>query len=616
MKTEKKKTEESGQASKISEPTESLHPFVWLAACSLVTAVAAFLRLWRLELKPLHHDEGVNGYFLKTLFSEGVYKYDPSNYHGPTLYYIALAFTKIFGLETFSIRASVAVFGVFIVILTFFLRKYIGDIGSLFAALLLALSPGMVFISRYFIHEIFFVFCSLGIVLGVLFFIEGRRARIFATAWMTLLLLVCFLPPVMNLPPVIGGDDASLVWILRVAFFAVEAVLTFFVMRLLLNWNDGAPIYLLLASASAALFFATKETAFVTIGTLLIACACVWLWRKIYAGGFGEIKQSWFEPVALNWTNFRARLGERRNSALLIFAAIFIFVYVAVLFFTSFFTYPEGVSKAFEAYAFWTKTGSSDHTQNGFWAYAKWLLKSESPVLFLSAIGSLIAFAKARHRFAIFTGFWAFGLFAAYTIIPYKTPWLALNFILPMCVVAGYGINELATNRDYFQKILAGVFAVFAVAILGYQTYQLNFVRYDDDAMPYVYAHTQRGFLDLIKQINHYAEKSGKGTDATIEIVSPDYWSMPWYTRDFPHANFEGKIVPASTAEMIVAKKDEQDADIRREYAAHYKYVGTYPLRPGVELYLLVRRDLADPDAREIYEIKTGEIPSDETIPR
>ncbi len=121
--------------------------------------------------------------------------------------------------------------------------------------------------------------------------------------------------------------------------------------------------------------------------------------------------------------------------------------------------------------------------------------------------------------------------------------------------------------------------------------------------MPYVYAHTRRGFLELINQVNHYAEKSGKGNEATIEIVSPDYWSMPWYTREFAHANYFGHIVPASTSEMIVAKKGEQEADILREYAAHYKYVGTYPLRPGVDLYLLVRNDLADSNAESIETI-------------
>jgi len=282
---------------------------------------------------------------------------------------------------------------------------------------------------------------------------------------------------------------------------------------------------------------------------------------------------------------------------------VLVFIYVGVLFFSSFFTYAEGVGKAFEAYAIWTKTGSKDHTQNGWLAYVKWGLKIESPIMLAAAIGSLIALLKARHRFAVFTAFWAFGVFLAYTIIPYKTPWLALSFLLPMCIIAGYAVNELLTSTDVAQRILGGVLSIVAVSILTYQTYDLNFERYDDDSMPYVYAHTKREFLDLIRQIEYYADKSGKGRDATVEIVSPDYWSMPWYLNDYKHANFHGRFVDANTAEMIVAEKGEQDAEAIKRYSAHYKYAGTYPLRPGVDLRLLVRRDLADSDARELYKM-------------
>jgi predicted membrane-bound mannosyltransferase len=225
--------------------------------------------------------------------------------------------------------------------------------------------------------------------------------------------------------------------------------------------------------------------------------------------------------------------------------------------------------------------------------------------LILSALGTLIAFLKARHRFAMFAGLWAFGLLLAYTIIPYKTPWLALSFTLPMCVIAGYAINELANSREALQKILAGVLGVVAIGVLAYQTYDLNFERYDDEEMPYVYAHTRRGFHDLIAQIEYYAEKSGKGNEATVEVVSPDYWAMPWYLKDYKNANFHGQLVDANTAEMIVAKKGDQDSEAVRRYAAHYKLAGEYPLRPGVDLMLLVKRDLADSDAKELYQIQT-----------
>src|SRR5690606_14320841 len=120
----------------------------------------------------------------------------------------------------------------------------------------------------------------------------------------------------------------------------------------------------------------------------------------------------------------------------------------------------------------------------------------EPPILILSVAGTVIAFVKANNRFAMFAGLWAFGLFAAYSIIPYKTPWLALSFILPMCIVAGYGIGEMFRSVKTYVKVVGLGLTISALVILSYQTYELNFVGYDDNDMPYVYAHTKREFLD------------------------------------------------------------------------------------------------------------------------
>ena len=182
---------------------------MWFISCCLITAAAIFLRFFMLGLKPFHHDEGVNGWFLTNLFRDGVYKYDPANYHGPTLYYIALGFVEVFGLDTVPVRWSVAVWGVLIVVLAFYLRRYIGRTGAMFAALFLTLSPGMVYISRYFIHEIFFVFLGLGFVLAILLFIEKENAGYGAIFWMALILFACFLAPVMRVAPAIAGENTT-----------------------------------------------------------------------------------------------------------------------------------------------------------------------------------------------------------------------------------------------------------------------------------------------------------------------------------------------------------------------------------------------------------------------
>src|SRR5690606_3781901 len=115
-------------------PRKNKTDIVWLAASAVVVAAAALFRFYDLALKPLHHDEGVNGWFLTSLFRNGTYIYDPTNYHGPTLYFIALPFVQLFGLDTVPIRASVAIFGVLMVVLALFLKRYIGKTGALCAA--------------------------------------------------------------------------------------------------------------------------------------------------------------------------------------------------------------------------------------------------------------------------------------------------------------------------------------------------------------------------------------------------------------------------------------------------------------------------------------------------
>ncbi len=571
----------------ISKPTD----WVWYLSCGAITLLAIFLRFFGLDWKAFHHDEGVNGHFLMGLFREGAYQYDPGNYHGPTLYYLTLPFVKLFGLETLPVRWSVAVWGVMIVVLAFYLRRYIGRVGALFAALFLAISPGMVYFSRYYIHEMFFVFLALALVVAMAFFVEQRKPGTGAIAWMVVLLLVCFFPSTLNLSSAIAKDNETLFWVISIAVFLVEAALVFLIIRMLLGWNDGRSIYLLLAAASVSLMFATKETAFITLGTMLISCLCIWAWPKIYSAA--KETNGEFHSQDLGWANFQGAIGTGSDRILLLVGAAAVFIYLGVLFFSSFFTYPEGVKKAFEAYAIWTKTGSTDHTQNGTWAFLKWGMEIEAPIMILSAVGTVIAFFKPRSRFAMFTGLWAFGLLAAYSLIPYKTPWLALSFLLPMCIIGGFAINELASAfKKPAAKAIAVIAAIGACAILAYQTYDMNFVRYDDEDMPYVYAHTKREFLDLVAQINHFAEKSGKGNAAKIQVVSPEYWPLVWYVKDFPNAFFHGRIAPADRAEMIIAKKGDQDTEVSRRYSTEYEYAGTYALRPGVDLVLLVRKDV------------------------
>ena len=138
---------------------------------------------------------------------------------------------------------------------------------------------------------------------------------------------------------------------------------------------------------------------------------------------------------------------------------------------------------------------------------------------------------------------------------------------------------------------------ILIAATCGYQMYQLNFVHYDDDAYPYVYAHTRREMLQMLDEIDRISKRMGTGTDTGIALVSPDYWPLPWYFRDYKKVGYYQQIVP--TNEPIIIGSTAKEEELKATYGDRYVLVpsgkddGAYALRPGVDLLLYVRKDVA-----------------------
>src|SRR5205807_204892 len=198
---------------------------VWRISAAAILILGAFLRLFNLSLVPLHHDEGVNGNFLVTLVREGKYFYDPQNYHGPTLYYFSAVIPWIFrfvggkaagdnyGLTTFNIRLVTALFGIATILLALMLRKRLGAIGALSAAALIAISPGAVYLSRYFIHESLYVFFTFGIVVAALkYFDTGRSLYLILGSISAALMVATKETWIINAPVLLIALIATLVY--------------------------------------------------------------------------------------------------------------------------------------------------------------------------------------------------------------------------------------------------------------------------------------------------------------------------------------------------------------------------------------------------------------------
>ncbi len=647
----------------------------WLIASACVLVAAAALRLVALNMKPMHHDEGVNGFFLMNLLKQGTYHYDPSNYHGPTLYFLTLPLAYIADglrvLDSWVLRLVTVAFGVGTVWLVLALRRYVGAVGALAGAALVAASPACVFYSRYFIHEALFVFFTLGMVVAALRFYEAKPhagANMFAglvvAAGALLLLglsvLAAWTPQLLSsegVPSVTPG--LRLVAFIFVGWIAVLIAAT--------TYGGGHTKYLMLASASAAMLFATKETAFISVGTLLLAWLVTYVW--VYATGGARSRGRAQSGLAELVTEGGKPLTF---AALALVVALALFAFLWVLFYSSFFTYWKGAFwDSFKAFDIWSKTGMSAFHEKPAHTYVKWLIEEEWPILLLACVGACVAlFERRMNRFAIFASAWAFGLLAAYSIIKYKTPWLVLSFVVPMCVAAGYaaqalgrvGWNRLLPLLAAFalgsgvllrkQETLADVYssladpayhsskgsfdvmilllgcvilltaftlavkwasgggasdwraslvvAAAALAFCSYQTAALNFFHYDDDSYPYVYSHTRREMVEMVREVERVGERAGT-KEPGVSVVSPEYWPLPWYFRDNPRVGYTSNVssyYEPQTTLVVIGRKSEtasedQSAKLRAVLGTAYVEVGTYALRPGVDLILFERRDLA-----------------------
>ncbi len=143
--------------------------------------IASALRFPELALRPMHCDEAVNADKFGTLLEEGRYEYNPAEFHGPALYYATLLPARLRGqvrytaLDEITLRLVPVIAGVALVGAHILLAPLIGIAGAA-AALLAAISPAMVYYSRYYIHETILVFFSFGALVSVCRYLLKPRA--------------------------------------------------------------------------------------------------------------------------------------------------------------------------------------------------------------------------------------------------------------------------------------------------------------------------------------------------------------------------------------------------------------------------------------------------------
>jgi predicted membrane-bound mannosyltransferase len=203
--------------------------FGWFGAAILAVVLLALgMRLWELGGRAMHYDEGIHVHYAWRLFeSEGAWLGWPWVFgtdfihspwmHGPFQFELTALVFRLFGDSDFTSRLVYALFGAALVGLPYFLRDYLGRAGAMLAAVMLALSPSLLYFSRFGRNDILMAFWAASILVLMWRYIHEGKDRylylasavlafMFATketAYMVALILgaMMFLPALTDLVP-------------------------------------------------------------------------------------------------------------------------------------------------------------------------------------------------------------------------------------------------------------------------------------------------------------------------------------------------------------------------------------------------------------------------------
>ena len=330
-------------------------------------------------------------------------------------------------------------------------------------------------------------------------------------------------------------------------------------------WRERSLAHTALAAACAALMLACKETAVLHFFALGVAALVFWLW------------------------NLR---GERRGGVRLgvVSSAAAVFLVLSVMLFTWFGSKWQVLAVLIHAGPSMLARASGEGHEKPFWYFGRLLLGGWSGGLIaaLALSGLFITMRKRDGSPFRFLGWYAVFIAIIYSVIPYKTPWLALNFFLPVALFAGLAVKWLWCLPATYpavrisMKAFCVVLGVVAAVLIAHDTRDRVFTHPADESNPYAYAHTSEDLLGLPGEIAEVARKDGLASPR-IAVIASDPWPLPWYLRHNAEVGFwqPGQQVGQADFYITSTEAADQYRDQLKDFQPEF-----FGMRPGVLILL------------------------------
>jgi len=541
--------------------------FVFILAA---TVVALILRLPLLQLRPMHGDEAVHAYKLGDLLEGHSYTYDPNEYHGPTLNYLTLIPARLgcaknlTQINEFTLRIVPVFFGVLLIVLLLLIADALGTTAVFFAAILIAISPAMVFYSRYYIQEMLLVCFTFGaIACGY------RYTRSKNIIWILLTGLFLGLMHATKETCIIayGSMAVSLLLTLLVARFSIL---------------DSRRVSSIQYRVSSIPHFVAGFAAAV-----------------IVSGLFHSSFLSNPRGIVDSFLTYTAYLNRASSNAIHIHPWYY---YLKMLIYSK---YGDG--------PIWTEAVIIVLAVIGFVCAMipkSFILDKRNwiPAPSTTLRTGFAGMTKpGDRRFLIFIAFYTLIMTAVYSAVPYKTPWCLLGFLHGMILLAGVGAAALIKLApDLFTRAIVSLLLFAGIVNLTFQAYLANYKFYADSRNPYVYAHPTTDVFAITERVEAIARFHEDGHKMNIQVICPrhDYWPLPWYLRSFSKVYWRDNVADdVISAPLIIASPNFEQELLAKLYQLpppgeknlYVPLFDTYvELRPQIELRGYVTKDLWD----------------------
>ena len=562
-----------------------------------VAAIALVLRVVDLGSRAMHHDESLHATFA-WYFAEGRgYEHNPLM-HGPLLLHTLAAMFKVVGDSEVTARLPMALAGTVLVLTPLLFRRWLGTAGTVAAALLLALSPVLLYYSRFARNDVIAVLWTVLLVAAVWRYRADGRTRwlvlaaaalalSFATketGYLALAVLLVYLDATLTAALL---DQWGLRGRRRAAAALALAPLAWLVAAL---WAPLGPLRARLGWAERP----READLLVVLGTLTLPFLVAGVQVAVGDAEAGGLRIEHGETAAiLLVVAMSAAVGlawdwRRWPLLALVVAAI------TLPLFTTWFTNADGVRSAFWGQLdYWVdQQGVRRGNQPGFY-YLMMLPLYEFLALVPALVGAgwLLWRGDRLTRLLVW---WLLSTFVALSFAGEKMPWLTVHLAVPLALLAGRALGAALPAalrrqgrlRGERASVLgwagAGMAAVAAVLVLGLSlrtASEVSFGHPDTPVEPLIYTQTAPDIPRLAREIEDYVAARAEPTPVVVDTTASLTWPWAWYLRDLPDvrylppATIQSGELPEGAFLISASSTVPPDSPLRERFGVARPYV-------------------------------------------